>query len=323
LVDATVTITGHGVETAPCRDVSQATTHPLEFMTAAESIHSSSTGSKVSVGEGTTELYGSAVPPSQGSSTIYLEYGPTTAYGTASRPVACTATHCRTSVTIPPNPTVLKPNAIYHFRAVVQNHFSGRLDTSDDTFKAPDVCRLQPKEKANFTGCELGNVDWAKRTAEFIVLTGTKMQRANLSGATLNGARMEGIDLTGADLQRATLWGVQAHDAILNGAKMQNSYWNSGEVDLSGAQLIDAKLNPANLQGVNLRGANLTGADLAGAIVSAVDFRDATLTGANFSGARLDDAKLPPSIAEAKCSNTTTWPDGTRGHGTECPPPTS
>jgi uncharacterized protein YjbI with pentapeptide repeats len=92
---------------------------------------------------------------------------------------------------------------------------------------------------------------------------------------------------------------------------------------ISFANGVDAKLNPANLQGVNLRGANLTGADFAGAIVFNVDFRDATLTGANFSGARLDDSKLPPSIVHAKCSDTTTWPDGTRGHGTACPPPTS
>ena len=59
-------------------------------------------------------------------------------------------------------------------------------------------------------------------------------------------------------------------------------------------------------RGVDWSGCDKRGAKLAGANLEGATLRDANLTGANLSG--------------ANCNNDTWWPDGTNGHGSECPP---
>ena len=53
------------------------------------------------------------------------------------------------------------------------------------------------------------------------------------------------------------------------------------------------------------------GVDWVGCDKSDTDLRGANLRDANLTGARL---------LGAKCGVVTTWPDGTKGHGTTCPP---
>lgn len=317
---STVRVTGFGGDFAPCRDVYELTTSRQEFTTAPEHAHGFSSGSTANVTQGIMHLHVSARPAPHGTSTIRLEYGPTVAYGRGGGAVPCTAATCTATLTLPPDPTVLTPNATYHFRAVVQNEYSGTQHGPDDTFTAIDTCKLPPKTSANYTGCVFHGLDWSKKDAEFIVLDGAKMQRANLSGATLHGAKMAGTDLTEADLRDVRIFGVKGPKAILIDAKMQGAAMPSNG-DLSGALLQRANLTKANIQGMNLSGADLTGAFLTGALAAHVDFRAAILAGTDLSGANLDGAILPASIAQAKCSDTTRWPDNTRSHGTECPPP--
>ena len=57
--------------------------------------------------------------------------------------------------------------------------------------------------------------------------------------------------------------------------------------------------------GCDKSGANLSRADLSGANLYRADLRYANLTGANLTG--------------VLCDNETFWPDGTKGHGSECP----
>jgi uncharacterized protein YjbI with pentapeptide repeats len=69
------------------------------------------------------------------------------------------------------------------------------------------------------------------------------------------------------------------------------------QVNLAGADLVDAKLNFALLEGadlglVNLRGANLANADLLKAKLGFADLRGANLAGTNFAFAFLGNANL-------------------------------
>jgi len=89
-----------------------------------------------------------------------------------------------------------------------------------------------------------------------------------------------GCDKSGADLARADLWRADLWRATLSDA------------DLSSADLTRADLRKANLLGANLRDANLSGADLGHA----------------------------DHLYRAGCDPGTVWPDGTRHHGTTCPP---
>lgn len=69
---------------------------------------------------------------------------------------------------------------------------------------------------------------------------------------------------------------------------------------------FDSRLNDANMAGAQLQAAHFNGAEM-----TDLDLADADLTGAT---------QLPSSIAQAKCTDSTIWPDGTKGHGGSCPP---
>ena len=298
---ATVLVTGHGFESAPCRDVSKGTTTEQDFTTAKEQIPggSWSYGHTTNATKAIVELQVTTKPLPHGTSTIHLEFGPTTAYGTASPATPCTTSSCTATYTIQPNPTVVKPNATYHFRGVLQNDFSGRLEGSDDIFYTPNACKLPPTDSGNFTDCDLNGVDWSGKKAEFIVLNGAKMNKAVLAGATIHGAKMQHTVLSDADLRQTRMWGVQAPHVVLTGAKLQGAVLNS----ISPApNLADAKMQTANLSGANiseadLQRANLTGAILSGTIMRYVNLKGATLTGANLEGAVLEGAvNLPRQL---------------------------
>jgi uncharacterized protein YjbI with pentapeptide repeats len=88
------------------------------------------------------------------------------------------------------------------------------------------------------------------------------------------------------------------------------------DVDWSGCDKSGARLRSANLYRANLTDANLSGADLSGADLHRASLRYARLEAANLGGANLSGANLNRAL----CDSTTRWPDGTKGHGTTCPP---
>jgi uncharacterized protein YjbI with pentapeptide repeats len=89
---------------------------------------------------------------------------------------------------------------------------------------------------------------------------------------------------SGEDVEREAAAGAEKCDAPA-----------ARDVDWSGCDKSGANLSRADLSGANLTVANLYRADL----------RYANLTGANLTG--------------VLCDNETFWPDGTKGHGSECP----
>ncbi len=84
-----------------------------------------------------------------------------------------------------------------------------------------------------------------------ILLNGTDLKDANLSGAVLSFANLSGVDLSGGktDLSDADLSSTNLYRTNLSGAKLTNT-------NLSGANLFRADLSGADLSGANLLGAN-------------------------------------------------------------------
>jgi len=86
-------------------------------------------------------------------------------------------------------------------------------------------------------------------------------------------------------------------------------------VDWSGCDKSGANLSGVNLDRVNLAEANLVEANLS----------DAGLFRANLSGGELIQGRTGADLYRARlrdavCNADTVWPDGTKGHGTKCPP---
>jgi len=94
--------------------------------------------------------------------------------------------------------------------------------------------------------------------------------------------------------QRIELVGIDLSNASNNG----QSYLKN--INLSGANLLDADLSGAFLLDADLSGASLFGADLSGAML-----RDANLSGTNLSRAKLSRAYLlGTNLSEATLTNT-------------------
>jgi len=101
---------------------------------------------------------------------------------------------------------------------------------------------------------------------------------------------LRNIDIRGADLLEANLSGADLRGADLSGADLRG-------VDLSGADLESAKLSrsilyEANLFKANLREANLCLANLNRANLCSVNLRSANLSGASLRAANLQGANL-------------------------------
>lgn len=282
---ATVRITGRGPESAPCRDVSEHTTDVQQFTTQRDPASQLSIAD-VTVHQGVTTFKVIARPSHYGTTRVSLEYGPTTGYGSVIPPLECRPNECTTSFSIQPDPTVLKPHETYHARALLDNQLSGHQVSADRAFTAPNVCTLPPKAGANFTGCVLNGVDWSTKSNEY--------PKPDWKRIVLNDAKMITADLRVRHMTQAQM------------------------ID---TKLIDAKMQSMNLDGANLQGANLSGADLSGAVLTGANLAGADLNGTELNGANLTRATLPASISEAKCGNSTYWPNGFQDHGERCPPP--
>jgi uncharacterized protein YjbI with pentapeptide repeats len=113
------------------------------------------------------------------------------------------------------------------------------------------------------------------------------VQWNNWVGDPKGSAGIADIDLTGAELSDAKLGGVNLSGANLSAAKLD---W----ADLKAADFSGACLHGADLSRADLTGANLSGADLSEAI-----FQKCYLSGANLSGANLLEADLTGCDLEA------------------------
>jgi hypothetical protein len=134
--------------------------------------------------------------------------------------------------------------------------------------------------RTNLTGATIAGSD----------LTGAKLYSTNLNGAILRGAI-----LTNADLRRAQLNEADLSKAILNGANLVRARLiraDLSKADLKEANLRRARLNEANLNNANLRGANLREAKCNNANLSMAGLRWARLMNTNLDGATLTGARL-------------------------------
>jgi uncharacterized protein YjbI with pentapeptide repeats len=100
----------------------------------------------------------------------------------------------------------------------------------------------------------------------------------------------ERLDLSGANLRDAKLCDSNLKFANLSGADLSDT--NLRRADLSGANLSGANLFGADLADANLRGANLSNANLTDANLSYADLHNADLYRADLSGANLSYADL-------------------------------
>lgn len=131
-------------------------------------------------------------------------------------------------------------------------------------------------------------------------LSGTNLQRADLSdlvlsGANLIAARMEGADLKKARLEGAKLMLSRMEGADLYRVRMGGAHLKQARMegaDLRHARMVGANLFRARLEGANLGEARLAGADLGSARMEMANLTEASMEGVDLECARMEGANL-------------------------------
>jgi uncharacterized protein YjbI with pentapeptide repeats/tetratricopeptide (TPR) repeat protein len=177
------------------------------------------------------------------------------------------------------------------------------------------VCDL---ERASLRQADLRRADLRGSSLEGAVLDGADLTGAELPAGGLTDARLVAAVLVGAQLVRPGDAGVESgaprrssggdssgdpsrdsgdeavaspgESGSASGGDPGGQTPESARVDLSGADLGDARLWGASLSGADLRDADLTGADLRGAVAGRADLRGARLVGARLDGVDLTGA---------------------------------
>ncbi len=124
--------------------------------------------------------------------------------------------------------------------------------------------------------------------SKFTLLQQLIRQDNNSTGLLV--ATSNNLELAGADLIDAYLGGTNLSGADLKSVNLQNG--NLCDANLSNANLSNANLKNANLNSTRLENANLSYADLTNANLSNANLSHADLTNANFSNANLSHAWL-------------------------------
>ncbi len=130
---------------------------------------------------------------------------------------------------------------------------------------------------ANLQGADLSakRPDGSDAVFSGALLTGTRME-----GADLRNARMEGTDLSFARMEGARLSDARMEGADLSDARMEGAHLNYARME--GADLSDAEMQGAAVIRPHMEGANLSNAQLEGAFLLVV-----RLEGANLSKVRM------------------------------------
>ncbi|MDE0340849.1 MAG: pentapeptide repeat-containing protein [Nitrospinae bacterium] len=125
--------------------------------------------------------------------------------------------------------------------------------------------------------------------------SGARGERADMAGAHLETTSLFMVNLTKADLREARLAGANAQWANLDGADLTGANLEEADLfqsSLEGANLTNARMAGANMMSAGLKFADLTGADLSGADLRGASLQRTKLAGANLTGALVDDADL-------------------------------
>ena len=125
----------------------------------------------------------------------------------------------------------------------------------------------------------LEGVDWSSLNLCDIMLSSSRMPKAQFQRATLAGAYFGYSDLRASNFEGADLRDAHFREADLSAARFDGANLrgaNLARANLSGCSFVAADLTGANFWGTDLRGANLSGANLSNCCLTAVLVDDST-----------------------------------------------
>ncbi len=151
---------------------------------------------------------------------------------------------------------------------------------------------------ADLRGQNLSGLPLAETDFTMALLTGAKLERADLHYAVFDLG-----SIVDANLRNAMLYGASIQDCATTGAHFDGAVLTASRVEeaaLDGCSFRDAVLPHVNLRGASLQSCDLTGAVLSGAWLESAALSRSRLAGANLTGAYLARAFLNEAILDGE-----------------------
>jgi uncharacterized protein YjbI with pentapeptide repeats len=151
---------------------------------------------------------------------------------------------------------------------------------------------------ADLRGQDLSELPLAETDFTMALLTGAKLERADLSYAVFDLG-----SLKDANLRNAMLYGASVQDCATTGARFDGAVLTASRLEnapLDGCSFQNAVLPHVNLRGASLQSCDLSGAILSGAWLESAALSRSCLAGANLTGAYLAGAFLNEAILDGE-----------------------
>jgi uncharacterized protein YjbI with pentapeptide repeats len=157
-------------------------------------------------------------------------------------------------------------------------------------FASLSLAGSHPAAAADCDSMAAPKLNWSACRKNNIILQGSDLENANLSGTHFDSTDLSNANLKGADFEKATMvraWLTDAHAEGANFSRIEAYRLSFTGVSASGAIFTNAELQRADFTGAKLDKANFEKAELGRA-----NFDKADLTGASFSLSNLSRANL-------------------------------
>jgi uncharacterized protein YjbI with pentapeptide repeats len=157
-----------------------------------------------------------------------------------------------------------------------------------------------PAAAADCKGGGGPNTDWQGCDKSMLMLGGSDLRGANLSGTDFTSTDLGGVDLAGANLEKATL----TH-ASLAGAKAEKASFVHAEAyrtNFAGISASGALFTSAELERADFSKAELTAADFSKAELGRASFVGATITGTKFDLSNLSRVEFKDVVFKGPIS---------------------
>jgi uncharacterized protein YjbI with pentapeptide repeats len=128
-------------------------------------------------------------------------------------------------------------------------------------------------------------VDWTECDKKLIILDGSDLNDANLTGVDFTSTDLRNSNLLAANFEKATLVRASLADSNAKGAKFDRI--EAYRTNFSRINAQDAVFTGGEMQRSNFTGANLVNVDFTKAELGRADFTDADITGTKFALANL------------------------------------
>jgi len=170
-------------------------------------------------------------------------------------------------------------------------------------------CDEEITHNANFSGCELKNLDLSNKDLSGVNFSFTKLKNIDMSNVNFQNANFAGAIISDTKINNTNFAGANLNSIIITKTLIINSKFNDAEiksanfeknifdnVSFNGANLEQSNFKESTLLNSNLENVNLIGSNFEYAKAPSINFKNSILNFGNFNFSDLSNANLENTI---------------------------